>query len=141
VTSAFKQCPKCGTEWLGRDTFLADPDIRLIGYQVSFGDLVAGHFQFNHERAGCGTTLALAVEAFRDLYDGPIFEERATGTSECPEKCLHPSDLEPCPAHCECAFVRAILQLVLAWPKRAAGAQAQKTREPYTPAIEPKWSS
>ena len=53
----FKKCPKCRAEWLDRDTFLADPEVRLIGYQVSFGDLAAGHFQFNHERAGCGTTV------------------------------------------------------------------------------------
>jgi len=110
----FKQCPVCRVSWTSRDDFLADPEIGLVGYQVNFRDLVAGIFLFNHH---CGDTLAIPVSAFRDLHGGQVFTERATGTTECPGHCLRTDDLEPCPARCECAFVREILQVIKNWPK------------------------
>lgn len=110
----FKQCPLCGLEWPTRNRFLEDPDIELVGYQVNFVELLAGFFLFNHS---CGTTLAVLTEAFEDLYAGPVFSERATGTEECPEHCIHEDDLSPCPAQCECAFVREIMQAVKDRPK------------------------
>ena len=114
TTLMFKRCPMCGTMWDSRGTFLADPDVAVVGYQVNFRDLVAGIFLFNHS---CGDTFALHVSVFRDLYKGPVFNERATGTSECPGHCLRQDDLDPCPAHCECNFVREILQIIKTWPK------------------------
>ena len=113
----FKQCSACSAGWSSRDQFLEDPDIELIGYQVNFVELLAGLFLFNHS---CQTTLAISAESFEDLYDGPVFSYRATGTDECPEHCLHDHDLGPCPAQCECGFVREIMQLVKTWPKRRA---------------------
>lgn len=110
----FKQCTVCGVNWSSRYQFLEDPDIEMIGYQVNFVELLAGFFLFNHS---CGTTLAVLSEAFEDLYDGPVFRERAAGSEECPEHCLHEDDLSPCPAQCECAFVREIIQSVKSWPK------------------------
>ncbi|MDF1590083.1 MAG: hypothetical protein P1P89_01105 [Desulfobacterales bacterium] len=115
--TGFKQCSSCGAKWSNRTRFLEDPSIKLIGYQVNFEALLAGFFLFNHS---CMTTLAIPAEAFEDLYDGPVFSERATGSEECPEHCIHENDLSPCPAHCECAFVREIIQSVKAWPKRKA---------------------
>jgi len=113
----FKQCTVCGFRWSTRDQFLEDPNIELIGYQVNFGELLAGFFLFNHS---CKTTLAILSEAFEDLYDGPVFSERAFGSAECPDRCLHEDDLSPCPVQCECAFVREIIQHVKNWPKRRA---------------------
>lgn len=104
----------CGFGWESRDSFLCDPDIEIIGYQACFTELTAGYFLFNHS---CTGTLAILVEALVDLYDGPVYEERKTGTRECPQHCLHKSDLSPCPTRCHCAYVREILQLVRAWPK------------------------
>lgn len=114
---AYKICPKCKTEWVTRDHFLADPELALIGYQVNFKQLKTGILMFNH---ACKTTLALYVIDFQDLYDGPIFKERATGTDECPGMCLHQDDFNPCPARCECAFVRHILKVISDWPKAPA---------------------
>ena len=113
----FKQCTSCGFRWSTRDQFLEDPDLELVGYQVNFVELLAGFFLFNHS---CGTTLAVLSEAFEDLYDGPVFSERATGSEECPEHCIHEDDLSPCPTQCECAFVREIIQSVKSWPKLRA---------------------
>jgi hypothetical protein len=86
-----------------------------MGYQVNFPELEGGFFLFNHT---CGTSLGLMAGDFRGLYEGPVFSERATGTTECPEYCLHKSELRPCPAKCECAYVREIIQVIKDWPKR-----------------------
>ena len=111
----FKRCPKCYFEWSRRADFLGDPNLEPIGYQVNFSALKAGIFLFNHD---CKGTLAIAVGEFSDLYSGPIFKERADGSQECPGQCLHEDNLAPCPAHCECAYVREILQLIRKWPKK-----------------------
>ena len=114
----FKQCPKCRFPWPARTDFLADPRLTLVGYQVNFKALETGLLMFNHI---CKTTLALPVRVFQDLYDGPVFAQRATGGTDCPGHCLHQSKLDPCPAHCECAFVRHSLQVIRGWPKTNGG--------------------
>lgn len=105
----FKECKICRVEWLAREDFLNDPDIVLVGYQANFVALEKGLFLFNHS---CHSTLSVDVRAFADLYDGPVFSERKTGSQECPEYCLHSNNLEPCPAHCECAYVREVIALL-----------------------------
>ncbi len=104
----FKVCPNCEYIWNTRDDFMNDPEVSIIGYQVNFNVLKAGLFLFNHS---CKGTFAIEVKPFADLYDGPIFSERATGTDDCPGYCLRKENLDLCPAKCECAFVRHIIQL------------------------------
>jgi hypothetical protein len=110
----FKRCPKCAFQWPKRDDFLSDPHISLVGYQVNYKILTAGYMLFNHH---CKTTLALPVIVFRELYDGPVFADNLAGRQECPGLCLYYEDLTLCPAQCECAYVRHILQEIKAWPK------------------------
>lgn len=105
--SVFAQCPNCGAAWQTRQVFLEDPDVNIIGYQAHFEELTAGLFLFNHS---CGGTFSLQVDAFRDMYGGPVFTKRLTGTDSCPGHCVHKHSLESCPAKCECAFVRDIIQ-------------------------------
>lgn len=112
---SFKHCTCCAAKWRAREDFLSDPEITLVGYQAHFEDLRAGFFLFNHT---CRTTLAVTVELLQDLYHGPIFRQRATGGPDCMGYCLHRGELRACPAQCECAFVREILQIVRTWPKR-----------------------
>ncbi len=114
--AVFKQCPACELTWRERDALLADPGVNIIGYQVNFEKLVAGFFLFNH--ACINTTFLLSVKDFVDLYDGPVFEERKTGSDDCSGYCLHKEMLNPCPARCECAFVREVVQIIKNWPKR-----------------------
>lgn len=64
---------------------------------------------FNHS---CGTTLALPVSTFEDMYKGEIASQRATGTPACPGHCLYQKELGSCPATCECNYVREIIQLI-----------------------------
>jgi hypothetical protein len=112
----FKRCTCAGAvPWRTRDDFLSDPGVVLIGYQANFEELKAGFFLFNHS---CHTTLSVKVDQFLDLYDGPVFRERATNGPACQGFCLHRGALNPCPAHCECAFVREILQILRNWKKR-----------------------
>lgn len=111
----YKHCPNCGYEWPSREDLLGDPEVILVGYQVNVARLEAGIILFNH---ACKGTLAVHAIDFKDLYDGPIFTRRATGTDQCPGHCQHRNDLRPCPVECECAYVRNILQVIRNWPKR-----------------------
>jgi hypothetical protein len=113
----FLRCSLCRQAWPSRDAFLADPDVTICGYQADFDELVAGIFLFKHR---CGNTLGLMAGDFSDLYDGPIFVDRLTDSEQCSGLCRHKHVLDPCPAHCECAFVREILQVVRHWPKSGA---------------------
>ncbi len=113
--ACFKVCPLCGETWKSREAFLADPCVRVIGYQVYFQDLEAGMFLFNHDP--CRTTLAIEASHFTDLYDGPMLAGRKTGTQQCPAYCLRQGEIRPCPAECECAYVRDVLDTVARWEK------------------------
>jgi hypothetical protein len=113
--ACFKVCTFCGETWRNREAFLADPRVRVIGYQVHFQDLEAGMFLFNHDV--CRTTLAIDASRFTDLHRGPRFTARKTETEECPSYCLHKGELRPCPAECECAHVRDVLDTVARWEK------------------------
>ena len=114
AATPFKICNVCNTKWQTRDTFLSDPGIELIGYQVHFEALKAGLLYFNHV---CKGSLAFYAKDFMDLYDGPVFAQRATGGDACPGHCLHKENLGPCPAECECASVREVLRIVKGWQK------------------------
>ena len=106
---AFKICPMCGQTWSTRDSFLRDSGLNLVGYQVDFGELTSGVFVFNHS---CKGILAVRVGNFSSLHDGIVFVDRATGSDECREYCLHEEELRPCPAVCECAHVRELMHVI-----------------------------
>lgn len=108
-SGTFKKCKVCDTQWSSRDQFINDPEISLVGYQANFVILEKGLFLFNHS---CQSTLSIEVQAFADLYVGSVFEERVQGSDECPGYCLHHSQLQPCPAKCECTYVREILSML-----------------------------
>ena len=117
--SVFKKCPACAFEWFSRDDLLKDTNIEIIGYQAHFEELTSGLFLFNHHI--CKGTFTLPAGSFKDLYTGPVFSERATGEEACSGYCLHEDALNPCPAQCECAYVREIIQLIKHWPKESEG--------------------
>ena len=110
----FQICKYCAFKWGDLNDFLGDPGIKINGYRVNVDDLTAGTFIFNHL---CGATLKLSVKEFTFLHEGPIYKERATGTEECPEYCLYQDQLDTCPARCECAYVRDIIDLIKSWPR------------------------
>lgn len=118
MMAEFKRCTVCMASWADRESFLSDPGITLVGYQASFIDLRAGLFLFNHS---CGDTLAIQAEAFEDLYSGPVFRNRKSGQPGCPGYCLNKDELSRCPEACECAYVRAVLEVVRKRLERTAG--------------------
>lgn len=122
---AFGQCPSCKAIWPTRGSFLADPGVRLIGYSVNFTDLLAGVFLFRHR---CEAIVTIHAGEFASLYDGPVFGTPQTGGPKCPGYCLRADELRSCPAHCECAFVREIIQLIANWPKRPEADSPALTR-------------
>lgn len=113
----FKKCSCCENPWFTRDEFLADRNLKLIGYQANFSRLELGYFLYNH--LTCQSTLAVSAGLFKDLYDGQVFSDRLTGSEPCPGYCLNQEVLEPCTERCECAYVRRILQKLRDWPKDA----------------------
>ncbi len=104
----------CDFKWSSRDCFLRDPDLETIGYQVDFEALESGLYLFNHT---CGTTLAILVSTFTDLYKGPIYLESFSQTPECPGHCLHEEELSPCPNKCKNSYLRDVLVKIKKWPK------------------------
>lgn len=123
---SFKNCPNCFAIWATRNQFLSDNDIVLVGYQVNFSKLHNGLFLFNH--ISCGATLALYVGVFDDLFQGKKYDKPLTGTADCPGYCLYHGQLERCPAECECAYVRDVMQLIRQWPKvKSAKSYAKNT--------------
>ncbi|MEI6786874.1 MAG: hypothetical protein WCL49_00180 [bacterium] len=115
----FRDCT-CGFSWKTREDFLGDPNISIVGYQVNFEHLREGFFLFNHLENKCFTTMSIQAAEFLDLYNGTIFQERREGSAKCSGQCLHQSNLAPCPAQCECAYVLEVVNLVKNWPKRSA---------------------
>ncbi len=116
MSKAFKTCMNCGIDWQTREEFLGDADVSVLGYQVNFDELELGFFLFTDNR--CGTTVAVPAGAFTDLYVGPVYRERRTEQHDCPGYCLMERELLPCPAKCECASIRLLLQMIAHWPKR-----------------------
>jgi hypothetical protein len=123
----FKSCPMCGHRWDHRGALLADPAVEMKGYMANFDHLEMGFFLFNHRV--CGTTLSLRASLFTDLYEGPVYAQRRTGTEACPGFCLQSDELSPCPARCECAYVREVVAICHRWEKTAIGGQNGSERQ------------
>jgi len=121
----FERCPSCNAAWFTREEFLADPGVELIGYRVSFTDLLTGLFLFQHR---CETLVTIPVGEFADLYEGPMFHMPRAAIKECSGRCLRMVDLRPCSVRCGCAFVREIIHLIDHWPKHAETEDVRTSR-------------
>lgn len=110
---AFKKCTKCQQLWTTRDNFISSLDIRLIGYQANFDQPRDGLFLFAHASENCGTTLAVRVDKFVDLYNGPIYTESRTGLLDCYGFCLEIHNLNRCRAKCRMEYIREIMLIIL----------------------------
>jgi hypothetical protein len=111
----FKKCSCCDAPWFSREEFLQDRNTDLVGYQANFSQLELGYFLFNH--LTCESTIAIPAGLFKDLYAGPVFARRMTGTEYCQGLCKDTQALQPCEVQCECAYVRDIMQIIRGWPK------------------------
>jgi hypothetical protein len=109
----FKSCTSCQKFWVDRLEFILSPDISLFGYQPAFEIPENGLLLFNHIAADCGTTLAIPVAKFTDMYKGTRYINLKQGTISCSGKCLNSKDLTRCEAKCSMAFIREIMQIIL----------------------------
>ncbi|HEY3332225.1 MAG TPA: hypothetical protein VGK19_19510 [Capsulimonadaceae bacterium] len=112
MKAAFKTCSLCGHGWPTRDRFLADPSLVVVGYQADIDTLEQGLLMFNHRGSSCGTTLAIPVWEFLDLYRGPRYPAKRANTAGCPRYCLDKTQLKRCDVQCECAIAREALAIV-----------------------------
>jgi hypothetical protein len=110
---SFRTCKQCGKEWAEREDFFADPELVLSGCQVDVEAPAVSAFLFDHKVPGCGTTLAVPVRAFDDLWDGPRHKVKWGLSAKCAGKCHDPHNLEDCSNECAAAYVRHILQIIL----------------------------
>jgi len=94
---------------------MSDPFVEITGYLVNFKELELGIFTFNH--LTCRGTFAIKASLFTDLYDGKIYEQSLAGTENCLNYCLSKFELISCPEHCECAYVRDVIQQIKDFPK------------------------
>lgn len=102
----------CGFVWRDRAAFIHDISLECNGYQVNFEKLELGLFYFTHRVEGCYSTLAVYAEDFYDLNPAGGYPQRKTLTEQCPAYCLDRENLKRCGAHCECAFVRDLIQIL-----------------------------
>lgn len=113
-SGVFKKCASCNHGWETRDSYLSDPQLRIVGYQANFESPGLGTFMFSHL---CGTTMSISAHEFVDLYTGHIFNKLAKGSRECPKYCLDEKDLKSCEVPCECAYIRKVALIIQHWPK------------------------
>ena len=119
----FKKC-SCGSQWRTRELFLSDPHIELTGYMADCEKLKLGLLLFLHRKKNCCTTLTIYAGQVKDLYRGPIFKKKLTGTRQCPGICFREEIMAACPRQCECAWVTVVLEKIKKWKKtnpKAAG--------------------
>ena len=110
----FKRCKVCNHKWRDRDSFILDPAIELIGYQAKPDNLNRGMYLFTHE---CGTTLAVYVENFLDLYKGPKYSLSMESNNKCPGYCRIEDELSDCGLECSCVHFRKIMTIMLSMKK------------------------
>jgi hypothetical protein len=111
---SFKNCTACRFEWMDRDSFLSDPDLKIIGYQVDFYGDRESLCLFNHN---CGTTLSIQESKLGDLYNGPKYKNILSNNEECPGHCLDVNNLNPCGLDCKFAYGRELVQIIKTYPK------------------------
>ncbi|HEY3330960.1 MAG TPA: hypothetical protein VGK19_13115 [Capsulimonadaceae bacterium] len=108
----FKTCGHCSKSWATRDDLLTDPTVFVIGYQVDMEKLEYGLLLFLHRGESCGTTMAVPIGEFMDLYTGPRFPDKRALTPGCPRYCIDEHQLSRCSVQCECAVAREAVAIV-----------------------------
>lgn len=109
ISTPFKTCPCCGFIWNTRNDFILSNYLVIIGYQANFDEIEEGFFLFNHIK-GCGSTMAISVSNFSDLYFGPRYNEPKTGSEKCEGRCVNQPDVEVCSVPCKFVYIREIIQ-------------------------------
>jgi hypothetical protein len=122
----FLCCSCCDKTWATREDFLADGELILNGYQVDFSRPETGFLLFTHHREDCGSTLALEVQRFADLYRGPGHDLDLHGTTDCSGLCGRTENLMRCDRKCRNAWVRDLVAVIMEGRRQPAGDAAEQ---------------
>jgi len=111
----FKICPTCGHEWMTQSDLLNDRTLYILGFQAAFTEEDEGLILFNHilENEGCNTTFSLKVSDFKNLYNGPLYDELKYKSKECSGFCSEIENLSRCSAKCRNAIARDIINRII----------------------------
>lgn len=106
----YKTCRVCHATWPTLPDLVHDANLRVNGYQASFGTPEEGLILLTHEVPGCGTTLAVTAGSLQHLYFGPGYTETLAGSEYCEMWCLDENSVDDCEAPCAMAWIRHVLQ-------------------------------
>jgi len=115
LKDVYKICPKCGYEWQTQLDLLSDPTLYILGFQAAFTENDEGLILFNHilENGQCNTTFSLKVSDFKNLYDGPSYDDIKYEKDECSGFCKKIENISRCNAKCKNANARDIINKIL----------------------------
>ena len=113
MATVFKKCACCDNEWEYLTDLIRDEQVQLIGYQAAFSDSYEGLFFFSHRAEECGTTIAIPVSCFANLYDGPAYQAHLECTEQCNGLCQSFYDFGACPKECNMRQVRDIIKVLV----------------------------
>jgi hypothetical protein len=120
----FQVCGSCRDAWPTEDSFVLDPNVRLLGLQSDLTHPDINLLVFEH---GCGSSISILSKRLRHLLPEPRPGDpavRLMGTDQCRRHCLVLGDMEACDAPCSNARDRELMLLVRRM-KKAAQASAR----------------
>lgn len=112
MVKVFKKCACCGNTWTSLSDLVRDEQVKIIGYQAAFSDSYEGLFFFSHRARECGTTIALPVSCFVNLYKGPEYTTQLACTELCGGLCQSFYDFGVCSNECDMRWVRDIIAVL-----------------------------
>ena len=120
VDRSFQTCESCRREWPTAESFIRDPEVRLLGLQAVITNPDVNLLVFEHK---CGSSISILSRRLRHLLPEPNPGSptvRLLGTDQCRGHCLRLGDLEACDAPCSNARDRELTLLVNRMKKDAA---------------------
>lgn len=112
-------CPKCAA-LIDLEQVIEGDEFRPLGMvSASPG---SGVLCFAHEAEGCGQTIAIPLNRFSHLIDGPVPSEILHGSDVCEGHCLTMADLEQCSQDCgHAAYRKLMVDWVALWNEEHGG--------------------
>jgi len=111
-TVRFQSCGACKHTWPTLESFVLDPDVRLLGLQAVITNPDFNVMVFEHI---CGSSVSILTPRLRHLLPEPEPGDpnvRLMGTEECRGHCRLLEDLEACDAPCSNARDRELILLI-----------------------------
>ena len=112
MANIFKACTCCDSVWENLSDLIRDEQVHIIGYLPAFSNSYEGLFFFAHRTGECGTTIALPVSCFLNLYKGPEYTDQLVGTEQCDSLCESFYDFSACSKNCSMRWIRDIIQML-----------------------------